>query len=84
MQRHELTDKEWDLLAPLIPSAVTGQPRGDDRGVINGMVYTTRTGMPWHDLPHRYGPWKTVYYPLLPLCAERCLHPGPPADPGPS
>lgn len=61
MQRHELTDKEWDLLAPLIPSAVTGRPMVDDRRVINGMVYKIRTGMPWRDLPQRYGPWQTVY-----------------------
>lgn len=25
------------------------------------MVYKIRTGMPWRDLPHRYGPWQTVY-----------------------
>ncbi|MGW7433163.1 IS5 family transposase [Streptomyces sp. NPDC054861] len=61
MQRHELTNKEWDLLAPLIPAAVTGRPRVDDRRVINGMVYKIRTGMPWRDLPHRYGSWQTVY-----------------------
>jgi len=61
MQRHELTDQEWDLLAPLVPSAVTGRPRVDDRRVINGMVYKIRTGVPWRDLPDRYGPWQTVY-----------------------
>ncbi|MFF8300237.1 MULTISPECIES: IS5 family transposase [Streptomyces] len=61
MQRHELTDQDWDLLAPLIPSAPTGRPRVDDRRVINGMVYKIRTGLPWRDLPDRYGPWQTVY-----------------------
>ncbi|MEU4265559.1 transposase [Streptomyces sp. NPDC025273] len=61
MQRHELTDQDWDLLAPLIPSASTGRPRVDDRRVINGMVYKIRTGLPWRDLPDRYGPWQTVY-----------------------
>lgn len=28
--------------------------------MINGMVYTSRTGISWRDLPERYGPWKTV------------------------
>ncbi|MDQ0578536.1 transposase [Streptomyces rishiriensis] len=29
--------------------------------MINGVVYKIRTGVSWHDLPERYGPWKTVY-----------------------
>ncbi|WP_406420118.1 IS5 family transposase [Streptomyces sp. NBC_01614] len=61
MRRHELTDQEWELLAPLIPRATTGRPRVEDRQVINAMVYKIRTGISWRDLPERYGPWKTVY-----------------------
>ncbi|MGI5380556.1 IS5 family transposase [Streptomyces sp. CA-251387] len=61
MRRHELSDREWELLAPLIPRAATGRPRVEDRQVINGMVYKIRTGISWRDLPERYGPWKTVY-----------------------
>ncbi|QEV50505.1 transposase [Streptomyces platensis] len=60
IRRHELTDREWELLAPLIPRAVTGRPRVSDRQVINGMVYKIRTGISWRDLPERYGPWQTV------------------------
>jgi transposase len=61
IRRHELTDPEWELLAPLIPRAVTGRPRVEDRQVINGMDYKIRTGVSRRDLPERYGPWKTVY-----------------------
>ncbi|WP_184829849.1 IS5 family transposase [Streptomyces griseomycini] len=61
VRRHELTDQEWELLAPLIPQAATGRPRVEDRQVINGMVYKIRTGISWRDLPERYGPWKTMY-----------------------
>lgn len=61
IRRHELTDLEWELLAPLIPRAATGRPRVEDRQVVNGMVYKIRTGVSWRDLPERYGPWKTVY-----------------------
>ncbi|MCC9690134.1 MULTISPECIES: IS5 family transposase [Streptomyces] len=61
VRRHELTDQEWELLAPLIPRAATGRPRVSDRQVINGMVYKIRTGISWRDLPERYGPWQTVY-----------------------
>ncbi|WTX44876.1 IS5 family transposase (plasmid) [Streptomyces longwoodensis] len=61
MRRHELTDQEWELLAPLIPRAATGLPWVSDRQIINGMVYKIRTGISWRDLPERYGPWQTVY-----------------------
>ncbi|MFE0488249.1 transposase [Streptomyces griseoaurantiacus] len=61
VHRHELTDQEWELLAPLIPRASTGRPRVEDRRVINGMAYKIRTEISWRDLPERYGPWKTVY-----------------------
>ncbi|MFF7894054.1 IS5 family transposase [Streptomyces sp. NPDC007907] len=61
VRRHELTDRNWELLAPLIPRTATGRPRVEDRQVINGMVYKIRTGISWRDLPERYGPWMTVY-----------------------
>ena len=31
------------------------------RMVINGILFRTRTGCPWRDLPGGYGNWKTVY-----------------------
>lgn len=30
------------------------------RSVINASLWIDRTGAPWHDLPERYGPGKTV------------------------
>ncbi|WP_405559542.1 transposase [Streptomyces sp. NBC_01180] len=45
----------------MIPRARTGRPRAEHRRIINGMVYKTRAGISWRDLPERYGPWKTVY-----------------------
>ncbi|MFI2078638.1 transposase [Streptomyces triculaminicus] len=56
--RHELTNMQWERIAPLLPE--TGGPggwRADDRTVVNGVLYRTRTGIPWRDLPERYGPW---------------------------
>lgn len=62
VRRHELTNAQWDLIAPLLPE--TGGPGGrwaDHRTVVNGVFYRTRTGIPWRDLPERYGTWQTVY-----------------------
>ncbi|MFF9340667.1 IS5 family transposase [Streptomyces sp. NPDC014773] len=62
VRRHELADAQWERMAPLLPEA--GGPGGrwaDHRTVINGVLYRTRTGIPWRDLPERYGTWQTVY-----------------------
>jgi len=61
MRRHELTDEEWELLAPLVHRAATGRPHVEDRRVTNGMVHKIRKGISWRDLPDRYGPRKTRY-----------------------
>jgi len=53
VHRHELTDQEWELPAPLIPRASTGRPRVKGRQVIGGMVCKIRTGISWRDLPER-------------------------------
>lgn len=63
MHRHELTDEEFELLKPLLPSAGRrgGQWR-DHHQVLNGLFWRLRTGAPWRDIPERYGPWKTIYH----------------------
>ena len=62
VRRHELTDEQWEAIAPLLPvSGARGRPRVDDRRVINGMLFKAKTGISWRDLPERYGSWKTVY-----------------------
>ena len=29
--------------------------------MLNAMVYWLNTGVPWRDLPERFGPWQSVY-----------------------
>ncbi len=59
--RFDLTDEEFALLQPMLPTDVRGKARVDDRRVLNGIFYVLRTGCPWRDLPERYGPYTTVY-----------------------
>jgi transposase len=61
MRRHELSDKEWAIIQPLLPTKVRGVKRVDDRRVITGILWRSRTGSPWHDVPERYGPRTTLY-----------------------
>lgn len=62
MRRFELTDAQWEQIAPLLPPQKprTGRPAEDHRQVLNGMLWILRTGAPWEDLPARYGPVGTV------------------------
>lgn len=61
--RHDLTDEQWALLEPHLPSREPrrGRPWQDHRRVIDGILWRTRTGSPWRDLPPSYGCWKTIY-----------------------
>jgi transposase len=63
-ERHDLTDAEWALLEPLLPDRTPqrGGQGGDHRPVVNGVLWRTRTGAPWRDMPAAYGKWETVYY----------------------
>lgn len=63
VRRHEITDAEWERLAPLLPPERprTGRPNKSHRLIVNGILWKLRTGAPWRDLPERYGPWESVY-----------------------
>lgn len=60
----DLTDQEWSLLAPLLPTAKPGgRPRSVDlRRIVNGIFYLVRSGCAWRYLPRDYGPWSTVHH----------------------
>ena len=58
--RFDLTDEEWALIEPLLPTK-RKSARPHDRRVLNAIFYVLRTGIPWRDLPERYGPYTTAY-----------------------
>ena len=56
-----MTDGEWQWLLPMMPAdAWLGRRWSDHRVVVSGIVFRTRAGCPWRDLPGQYGNWKTV------------------------
>jgi transposase len=59
--RHELSDKEWSIIRPMLPTKPRGVPRVDDRRVLNGIFWVLRSGAPWRDVPALYGPRTTCY-----------------------
>ncbi len=42
--RFELTDDEWPVIVPQLPTNTRGIARVDDRKVINGILWGLRTG----------------------------------------
>jgi transposase len=62
MHRHALTDEQWERVQGLLPRRAQGRKsaRGD-RLFVDAVVYRAKTGVPWRDLPERFGPWKSVY-----------------------
>ena len=59
-----LSDTEWERLAPLIPAAKSGgRPRKTEmRSAMNAILYLLRTGCPWRYLPRDgFPPRSTVY-----------------------
>lgn len=62
--RTMLTDEQWQMLEPMLPSASGHQGRpyaGDHRRTVEGILWIFRTGAPWRDLPDEFGNWNTVY-----------------------
>src|SRR5690606_34010411 len=59
MARFDLTDFEWSVIQPLLPTKVRGVPRADERMVLIGIYWRWRTGATWADIPARYGPHTT-------------------------
>ena len=63
----ELTDKQWQELADLLPkpkkqTGKAGRFPLDLRQVINGILYVVKTGCQWGMLPNDYPHYKSVYH----------------------
>jgi putative transposase len=60
----DLSDEEWKLLEPLLPSpAHTGRKRKYElREIVNAIFYLLRSGCTWRMLPRDLPPWQVVYW----------------------
>jgi transposase len=57
LPRHAISDADWDRIKHLLPGR-PGQHGGvaeDNRRFIDAVLYVARTGIPWEDLPTRFG-----------------------------
>lgn len=62
-KRYELTDAQWRRIEDLLPGKTSdpGRTGVDNRLFVNAVLWVLRSGAHWHDLPERYGKYKTVH-----------------------
>ena len=59
-----MSEAQWNKIKDLLPlerKPQGGRPAKSNREMLNAMVYWLNTGIPWRDLPERFGPWQSVY-----------------------
>lgn len=61
--RYGLHDGQWDQIKGLLPGRVgtPGARAKDNRLFVEAVLYRYRAGIPWRDLPARFGGWKNVH-----------------------
>jgi transposase len=63
MRRYALRDDQWDRIKDFLPGreGYVGGTAADNRLFVDAVLYRYRAGVPWRDLPERFGDWKIVY-----------------------
>src|ERR1700684_4696218 len=63
MRRYGLRDDQWDRMMNLLPGrpGTVGLTASDNRLFVEAVIYRYRAGIPWRDLPERFGDWKNVH-----------------------
>jgi len=59
-----LTDEAWGRIAAVLVEVkhpAGAPPALSDREFVEAVLYLARTGLPWRDLPRRFGAWDAVY-----------------------
>ena len=63
MRRYALRDDQWERIEGLLPGREghVGVTAKDNRLFVEAVLYRYRAGIPWRDLPERFGAWKKVH-----------------------
>ena len=70
-RRHELTDEQWQAIEHLLPGreGTRGPNAKDNRLFVDAVLYVAKTGIPWRDLPERFGNWNSIWRRFDRWCA---------------
>jgi transposase len=63
MRRYALRDDQWDRIKDLLPGREghVGVTAKDNRLFVEAVLYRYRAGIPWRDLPERFGDPETIH-----------------------
>jgi transposase len=63
MRRYALRDDQWERIRDLLPGREghVGVTAADNRRFVEAVLYRYRAGIPWRDLPERFGDWKNTH-----------------------
>lgn len=62
-RRYALRDGQWERIKDLLPGreGTVGVTAKHNRLFVEAVLYRYRAGIPWRDLPGRFGDWKAVH-----------------------
>jgi transposase len=63
LKRYGLRDDQWGRIEELLPGrrGSVGRPAEDNRLFVEAVLYRYRAGIPWRDLPERFGDFRVVH-----------------------
>lgn len=62
-RRYALRDDQWERIKDLLPGRAghVGVTARDNRLFVDAVLYRYRAGIPWRDLPERFGDFRVVH-----------------------
>jgi len=63
VHRYGLRDDQWERIEGMLPGrkGSVGRPAGNNRRFVEAVLYRYRAGVPWRDLPERFGDFRVVH-----------------------
>ncbi len=63
MRRYALRDDQWERIEQLLPGKASdvGVTAADNRLFVEAVLYRDRAGIPWRDLPERFGDFRVIH-----------------------
>ena len=63
LERHGLSDEQWERVWPVLPGKVgdRGRSAADNRKFLDAVLWIAGTGAPWRDLPEHFGNWNSNF-----------------------